>query len=179
MGATLGDAAALGDESALSETPDPRHVLYRKYAAGAFRRAQRLLGNAADAAEVVHDVFIALFEQPQQHRGGSMNAYVYSAVTHACLNRIRDRRNRTRLATERTDAEAFDPGTSVEAALLARDALAEMPDQLAQIAIYYYLDELTHREIAELLGCSHRHVGNMLQRLTRWAEQREPRAWRR
>ena len=108
-----------------------------------------------------------------------MSAYLYGAVTHACLNRIRNQRNRARLAAEHIDPPAADPGTAPEVALLARSTLASMPEPLAQVAIYYYLDELTQREIAEVLGCSHRHVGELLQRLTRWAERQEIRACRR
>ncbi len=165
----------------MATTKEQRDALYRNHAAGAFRRAERLLGNAADAAEVVHDVFIALFERPEQYRGGSMSAYLYSAVTHACLNRIRDQRNRYRLELEHnaTAPPGSDPGTAPEWVLAARAALDGMPEQLAQVAVYYYLDELTHREIAEILGCSHRHVGALLSRLSRWAQRQERRVWER
>ena len=37
--------------------------LYRKHAPAAFRRAQRLLLDVSDADDVVHDVFLALFER--------------------------------------------------------------------------------------------------------------------
>lgn len=162
----------------MSTTSDQREDLYRKHAAGAYRRALRLLGNEADAAELVHDVFVALFEHPAQ-QVGNMNAYLYGAVTHACLRRIRDRRTRARIDSERHPMVEPNPGTHAESSLIARATLASMPDQLAQVAVYYYLDELNHREIAEVLGCSHRHVGNLLQRLTRWAEREELRTCQR
>ena len=164
---------------ALSTGPDIREELYRKHAAGAYRRALRLLGNAADASETVHDVFIALFEDLARYRGGSMNAYIYSAVTHACLKRLRERRTHARIDADRPWVADADPGTSAESTLLARSMLASMPEELAQVAVYYHLDELSHREIAEVLSCSHRHVGNLLQRLARWAEREELRACRR
>lgn len=103
-----------------------------------------------------------------------MSAYVYGAITHACLNRLRNQRTRSRLLRDHAATSlARDPGTSAEAKLIARTTLAELPEPLAQVAIYYYLDELSHREIALLMGCSHRHVGNLLARLKRWAEKLE------
>ena len=137
------------------------------------------MGNAADAAEIVHDVFVSLFENPVQCQVGNMNAYLYSAVTHACLKRLRNRRTRARLDAERQHVQPDNPGTHAESSLIARATLASMPDQLAQVAVYYYLDELSQREIAEMLGCSHRHVGNLLRRLTLWAEREDLRICRR
>jgi len=161
----------------LSASRDQRDELYRKHAAGAFRRALRLLGSDADAAEVVQDVFVSLFERPEQFRGGNMSAFLYSAVTHACLNLMRDQRNRYRLLVEHGEtATQADPGKNPEWVLTARAVLEDMPEPLAQVAVYYYLDELSQHEIAEILGCSRRHVGDLLERLARWAERQERRS---
>ncbi len=46
-----------------------------------------------------------------------------------------------------------------------RDLLARMPPELARVAVYHYADEMTHDEIALLLECSRRHVGNLIERL--------------
>jgi RNA polymerase sigma-70 factor (ECF subfamily) len=46
-----------------------------------------------------------------------------------------------------------------------RSALRELPEPLAHVAVYYYMDELTQDEISRILGCSRRHVGNLLERL--------------
>jgi DNA-directed RNA polymerase specialized sigma24 family protein len=48
-----------------------------------------------------------------------------------------------------------------------------MPEPLALVAVYYYVDELSHAEIARIMGCSSRHVGNLLERLTLWAANEE------
>ena len=152
-------------------------ALYRRHAPRAFRRAQRLLGAESDAHEVVHDVFLSLFERPEQFRGeSSMSTFLYSAVTHACLNRIRNHANRRRLLREHfADAPPIAPGTQPERLAALRWALSRLPEPLAQVAVYYYMDELTHDDIARVLGCSRRHVGHLLERLTRWhAEQQEP-----
>jgi RNA polymerase sigma factor (sigma-70 family) len=150
--------------------------LYRNHAPSAFRRARRILLSDADAEEVMHDVFLTLFQQPEQYlRAGRISTYLYGAVTHACLNRLRNQRNRDRLAREHHQSFglASDPGTRPEWALDVSDALERMPEQLAEVAVYYYLDELSHRDIARILGCSHRHVGDLLDRIANWAQQQE------
>jgi RNA polymerase sigma-70 factor (ECF subfamily) len=162
----------------LTRRNDPRDELYRLHAAAAFRRAQRLLGSEADADEVVHDVFLALFERLETIQSASdIGAYLYGAVTHACLNRIRNLRNRRRLQEEHAQSVQgpHSDGSGPEWALTARAVLAQLPDDLACAAVYYYVDELSHREIAEVMGCSRRHIGNLLERLARWTEGQEKR----
>jgi RNA polymerase sigma-70 factor (ECF subfamily) len=48
-----------------------------------------------------------------------------------------------------------------------------VPEELAQAAVYYYADEMTHEEIAEVLRCSRRHVGDLLERLHQEVGRRE------
>jgi len=160
---------------------DECNDLYRKHAPGAFRRAQRMLGNISDADDVVHDVFLALFERYDQYRrASSLSTYVYAAVTHACLNRIRNRKRRAGLTRARQLAGlAHDPGHGPESSAAARALLERLPEPLAEVAVYYHLDELSQREIADILGCSHTHVAELLSRLSRWVAHQESSACRR
>jgi RNA polymerase sigma factor (sigma-70 family) len=160
-------------------TRDRFDELYRRHAPGAFRRARRVLGSDADAHEVVHDLFLSLWERPEQFGGkSSMSTFIYGAVTHACLNRLRNHDNRLRLMREHlaTQTAQTDGRADAEQSAALRAALERMPEPLAQVAIYYYFDELTHRDIARVLGCSHRHVGDLLERLAQWVEHKEVRA---
>jgi len=141
--------------------------LYRLHAPAAFRRARRMLGDEADAHEVVQDVFVSMLQHPEQYQGkSSLATYLYSAVTHACLNRIRSRRTRERLSARATLPPAAAEPIDAERRLLLHAALRELPDVLAQVAIYYYMDELTQDEIGQIIGCSRRQVGTLLARLS-------------
>jgi len=155
--------------------------VYRRYAPSALRRARRILGSEVDADEVVHDVFLQLLEHPEQYRAQSaFSMYLYSAVTHACFNQLRNRRKRRQLI-ERflvPHATTGAAGASGEIGVQLRSALTAMPEPLAEVAVYYYMDGLTHEEIAELVGCSRRQVGNHLEAITRWASREELRACR-
>jgi RNA polymerase sigma-70 factor (ECF subfamily) len=46
-----------------------------------------------------------------------------------------------------------------------------MPDELANAAIYHFVDGLTHQEISQILGCSRRHVGDLIARIGDWGEE--------
>jgi RNA polymerase sigma-70 factor (ECF subfamily) len=151
--------------------------LYQRHAPAAFRRALRMLGNEAEAHEVVHDVFLSLLQNPAQYAGRSALAtFLYSAVTHACLNRIRSHRTRERLASQRNLIEPSPQPLDPEQRLMLHSALRELPEQLAQVAVYYYMDELTQDEISRILGCSRRHVGQLLERLFAHPAQKELRS---
>lgn len=141
--------------------------LYRLHAASVHRRAAELLGNPGDAREVTQDVFTTLWEHPDQFAGRSaLTTFLYSATTHACLNRLRNQRSRLRLLADHAAAEPVRTEPARAEHLVAlRQLLQRLPDDLAKVAVYYYLDEMTYDEIAETLGCSRRHVANLLRRL--------------
>lgn len=147
--------------------------LYRLHAGAAFRRAQRILGNAADAHEIVHDVFLSLFERPQQFSARSaFTTFLYSMVTHACLNHLRNQSNRRRLLEEHAPS-VFVPSQAAapERIVELRELLQRMPEDLAHVAIYRHFDALPHGDIARVLGCSTRQVVKLLERLEQFVEQ--------
>jgi RNA polymerase sigma-70 factor (ECF subfamily) len=155
----------------------PLGDIYRRHGPAVFRRARQMLGVDAEAHEIVQDVFLSLLESPQQFAGRSaLTTYLYSATTHACLNRVRNRKHRDRLQQQRSDEAAandVDCGLTPEELLMLHRAIEDLPDELAQVAVYYLVDGLTQQEIARLLDCSRRHVGDLLVRLRQWERSRE------
>lgn len=150
-------------------------ALYRRHAPTAFRRARQILGNNADAHEVVQDLFLSLFEKPEQYaQASTFTTFLYAATTNACLNRLRNHKNRFRLRTEQAEVrEGKGDALSPEELLVLRRALLEMPDDLARAAVYACVDGLSHQEIADLLACSRRHVGDLLTRVNEWGKSQE------
>jgi len=140
-------------------------ALYRAHAPAVFRRARRILGSAFDADEVVQEIFVALLDRPERLEGEPSGVgWFYVTTTNRCLNRLRDRGNRDRLLLHHAAEPASAPPGGDDL-LALREALARLPEELARVAVYYYGDEMTQQEISELLGCSRRHVGNLLERL--------------
>jgi RNA polymerase sigma-70 factor (ECF subfamily) len=140
-------------------------ALYREHGHHVLRRARRILGNEEDAREVVQDVFEALLAHGTSFRGEStITTWLYSSTTNGCLNRLRNAKTRARLLGA-TPAHEATASPDAEVAAIVRDLLGRVPASLAAIATYYYVDEMTHEEIARVLGCSRRHVGDLLERL--------------
>lgn len=142
-------------------------ALYRKYGHSVLRRARQILGNDDDANDMVQEIFAGLVARPAQFDGrSSPSTFLYAVTTHACLARLRDRRNRLRLIDEQVRPWVTDVDPRSAAARSAVQAvLAQLPDEEARAAVYYHLDGMSHAEIAELMECSPRHVGNLLTRI--------------
>jgi len=144
-------------------------ALYRTHGHGVLRRARQILASDDEAGEILQEIFLGLVARPEQFDGrSSPSTFLYAVTTRACLQRLRDRRNRLRLIAEQVQpwATEIDP-RAIDAAAIVRDVLAQLPDEEACAAVHYHLDGMTHAEIAEVVGCSRRHVGNMLERLAR------------
>lgn len=142
-------------------------ALYRKYGHSVLRRARQILASDADAHDVMQEVFASLVERPEQFGGHAKpSTFLYAMTTHACLQRLRDAKNRLRLVAEHVTpwSTETDP-RSPEARAAVRGALALLPDDEAAAAIYYHLDGMSHAEIATVLACSPRHVGDLLARM--------------
>jgi RNA polymerase sigma-70 factor (ECF subfamily) len=77
---------------------------------------------------------------------------------------MRNHKTRVRLLAGQPQGEGVD-GANAESAAIVRELLARVPDDLAEVAIHYYVDEMTHEEIARVRGCSRRHVGDLIERL--------------
>jgi RNA polymerase sigma-70 factor (ECF subfamily) len=142
-------------------------ALYRRYGHSVLRRARQILANDDDANDMVQEIFAGLVARPEQFDGRSApSTFLYAVTTHACLARLRDRRNRMRLIDEHVAPWVSDVDRGSAAARAAVQAvLAQLPDDEARAAVYYHLDGMSHAEVAEVMDCSPRHVGNLLSRI--------------
>jgi RNA polymerase sigma-70 factor (ECF subfamily) len=154
-------------------TPAALDTLYRAHGHAVLRRARRILRHEDDARDIVHDVFLDLYNHPERfEERSSIATYLYAAATHACLNRIRDGKTRARLIGIETAARGNASAARGDTYALACEILGGLSDDDAALAVYLYCDELTHDEIAEVLGCSRRHVGDLANRLRRRVMER-------
>jgi RNA polymerase sigma-70 factor (ECF subfamily) len=145
---------------------------YRTYGHSVLRRARALMGNEEDARELLQEVFMSLVDRPEQFEGrSSVATWLYSATTHGCLNRLRNERTRRRLLDERSVGVVDVSGDDPERRTLLHELLVRLPRELAEVAVYRYLDGMTHEEIASVFGCSRRHVGDLIDRLHMLVEE--------
>jgi RNA polymerase sigma-70 factor (ECF subfamily) len=144
-------------------------ALYRKYGPLVRRRARGILGDDAEAQDALQEVFVRVIRAMGEFRRQSQpSTWLYRITTNLCLNRIRDgRRRRERLleVAESQDALATPvaPPSAETRAMLA-SLLERVPEDLAQVAVYYFVDEMDQAEIAVMLGVSRRTIGYRLDR---------------
>ncbi len=141
--------------------------LYREHGHLVLRRARQVLGEEQEARDVLQELFTSLLHRPGQFHGRSQAiTFLYSATTHLCLNRLRTGRARLKLGEEVMAprlSEVVPPRG--ERLAEARSILSSLPEELREVAVYFYFDEMTHEEIAGVMDCSRRHVGNLLERV--------------
>ena len=138
--------------------------LYRSHGHIVLRRARALLGSEPDAQEALQEVFASLLRAPQSlQKVTSVVSWLYQSTTHFCLNQLRNWRTGTRLLQASVPSPA---SASCRGETLAelRSVLSRLPADVAAATVYYHLDGMTHAEVAEILGCSRRKVGYLLER---------------
>jgi RNA polymerase sigma factor (sigma-70 family) len=129
-------------------------------------RARRLLHDEDEARDIAQEVLLRVLVTPGLSAFHQHPLVWLSRVTrNLCLNRVRAQTTHSRLLA---DLELLPAAPdSPERAVLTREAVASVPPALRKIANYYFLEELSHAEIAARLGVSRRSVGNRLAKLRR------------
>jgi len=131
--------------------------IYQRYGAVAYRRARRLLGDDQAAKDACQEVFLRLFRSLPEFERASPVTWIYTVTTNYCLNQIRDEQRHRKLLEANT-ATRPNPVTPPSIATL----LQGFPEELQAIAVYYFVDEMSQAEIANVLGISQRTVSNRL-----------------
>ena len=138
-----------GDEQAMSE-------LYDRYAKVVYAVALRVLQDTGGAEDVLQDVFLQLWRNPDAFDAsrGSLAAWLAVISRHRAIDRLRKRRPETDIE-DCVIAAGTDPRDETERKLVVdkvRGVLAEMnPDQRKMLELAFF-DGLTHTEIAEKTG---------------------------
>ena len=133
----------------LEDCADPAGLAYDRYASGLFRYAVVLLGNEAEAADAVHQVFAAWL---RQRRGiGNDEHYLRRAVRNECFSALRRRRRQPWQAgpfLEPIDRAAADTEqqVAIERALLA------LPAEQREVVHLKIYEGMTFQEVADATG---------------------------
>jgi RNA polymerase sigma-70 factor (ECF subfamily) len=147
-----------GDRDALAE-------LYDKLSRPLYATARHILNDAAEAQDVVHDVFLSLWENASSFDSGRGAAFSWAVTLtrNRSIDRLRTRANRARLLGNSipddlgygSDTAGLAGGERAELgdrAVAVRSAMADLPAEQQRALELAFFSGLTQKEIAEKLS---------------------------
>jgi len=139
--------------------------LFRNYFTPLMAFSRRILGDEDDAREVVHQVFINLWEKRSElDLSTSLKSYLFTSVNNRSLNVIRDRK---KFSSEEVPESAgeWDVSAQIEAMELEekiRTAIKTLPERCREIFELNRFGGLKYSEIASQLDISVKTVENQM-----------------
>ena len=120
----------------------------------------RFAGNHEDASDLSQEAFVRAWRGLKKFRGqAALSTWLYRIAVNVCLNRVsRNKPEMEPLGDDRfVDQQTNEPGSELirgERARAVRRAIAELPDKQRATLILRTYHELSHQEIAQILGSS-------------------------
>jgi RNA polymerase sigma-70 factor (ECF subfamily) len=143
-------------------------AVVREYEGPLVRYAQRLLGDAHRAQDVVQDTFVKLCREPRERIAGRVRAWLYSVCRNRAMDVLKKEQRMTTL-TEPQAQELASRDRSPSATLERQEtlgqataALAGLPANQQEVIRLKVLDGLSYREISGVTGLSVSNVGFLI-----------------
>jgi RNA polymerase sigma-70 factor (ECF subfamily) len=157
--------------------------LVRVYSASIFHVAYRMLGDTADASDVVQDIFLKVFRNISGFKGeAALKTWIFKIAFSEILNRLRWWKRRHRFAMVSLDDQPNGANTGYsqtvaasnpnpEQALQSKEeedaiqqALGKLSREHRSIIVLRDIEGFSYNEIADVLGVS---IGTVKSRLAR------------
>jgi RNA polymerase sigma-70 factor (ECF subfamily) len=132
--------------------------LVERHQRDVYRLCYRYLGNHEDANDLAQETFLRAWRSLGRFRGESaFSTWLYRIAVNACLNQRAARRP----LTQELDDRLADPGAGAQAgvenadeARRVRAAVARLPEKQRATLILKVYQDLTHEEVAGVLGAT-------------------------
>ena len=133
--------------------------LMQRLAPMLFGYATRVLGDRAEAEDVVQDTMMRLWKIAPEWRQGEakVSTWAYRVMANLCTDRLRRRKTRGQVGLDDIAEPTADLASAVEVmtedarAKALNDALETLPDRQRQAVILRHLEGLSNPEIAEIM----------------------------
>ena len=134
--------------------------LYRTHAGKLYGLVLRMVGNPADAEDLLQEIFLGAHRKLEGFRGeAALGTWLYRLATNQCLDYLRSRAARAGQVTDALDDEPamIDGGRSsiAEQTVAKMDlerAVAQLPEGCRAAFVLHDVEGLEHREVADVLG---------------------------
>jgi RNA polymerase sigma-70 factor (ECF subfamily) len=155
-----------GDEAAFRE-------LVERYADGVLRYLIHMTANRDQAEDLFQETFKKVHEKAHTYRGPVFKSWLFTIATRATIDHLRRRRrvamlsldqeadcgqeSSTSLAETLASEEAPDPAEELvreERKQQVREAVASLPVKQRAALVLAYYQQLSYREVADVMGCS-------------------------
>lgn len=146
-------------------------VFYKQYYKQLFTVAYRYVGRSETAEEIVHDVFINIWNKAGQlNIQVSMKSYLFRSVVNSSLNYIKkekadaEKQSAYLVVHHQDEAEEEDHSAEADEALLKglEEALTMLPEKCKQVMYLSRFGKLKQQEIADQMDISIKTVKNHL-----------------
>lgn len=145
--------------------------IYHTYRNAMYHRAYRILNNAQDAEDAVHEAFVYVakniekFSEPKCHKTKS---YLVTIIESRAIDIYRRKAAHPHSPLEETwgmgHEDTYSDGTLA-------DCILRLPEKQRSVIILKYAQGLTNREIGKLLGMTQTNVRKTEQRAKEKLEQ--------
>jgi len=136
-------------------------TIVRAYRNRLFGLALGMVRNRDAAEDVVQETFIKAYKNLRKFRGdATIYPWLYRIAVNTAHNYLRQRRDGAVDIEEVAPVlEADDPGpfglaNATELGAAIEKAVGALPGRQREVFMFHYFEQLTHREIAEVLGIS-------------------------
>lgn len=157
-------------------------VLFETYHDPIYRYIRGLVKDAAEAEDLTQETFLRAYRYGDSVRDpDAVRGWLYRIATHACLDRLRQRKRVVSLDGEEgvdrvsppvsDSLSPLDVCERKETSACVQRCLDFLPDKYRAVILLYEAHSLTAQEIADLLGATLTTVKIRLHRARRKLEQ--------
>ena len=133
-------------------------LLVQRYQRDVYRLCYRYLNDHEDASDLAQEAFIKAWRAVGRFRGDSaFSTWLYRIAVNACINH----RARRRPVSEELSDQLADPRRRADAgvqdddeARRVREAVSRLPEKQRATLVLKVYQELTHEEVAKILGAT-------------------------
>jgi len=172
---------AKGDEGAFE-------ILVNRHKTSILNLIYRFIGDRTQANDIAQEVFIRVWKSAKTYRPeAKFTTWLYRITANLCFNELKSSRRKKWFSFKRSDEddghaleETFaDSAPSAEDILLEKersrqisDALQSLPDNQRMALVLKRYEDLSYREIAQIIGCSVSAVESLLVRAKRTLQEK-------